>query len=104
MEFASIMLKREINEDKSRLGCLTGIYDNTPGVDSFFYILTSIFLNYTIWQCKQRKTVPSLATLLNEVDSYFLNTTNVSNKITEMAKASNAPVCRRWREYGHGRG
>jgi exonuclease III len=104
MEFASIMLKREINEDKSRLGCLTGIYDNTPGVDSFFYILTSIFLNYTIWQCKQRKTVPSLATLLNEVDSYFLNTTNVSNKITEMAKASNAPVCRRWREHGHGRG
>jgi hypothetical protein len=104
LDFASAMLKRENNLEKSRLGCLTGIYETTPSADSFFYVLTSIFCNFTIWQCKQKKIVPSLATLLNEVDSHFLYTASVSTKISEMAKTSNTPVCRRWRAHGHGRG
>ena len=104
LEFASAMLKRENNLEKSRLGCLSGIYETTPSADSFFYVLTSIFCNFTIWQCKQKKIVPSLATLLNEVDSHFLYTASVSTKISEMAKTSNTPVCRRWRAHGHGRG
>ncbi len=52
--FSDCMLKEEVDEGKNRLGCLTGIYDSVSARDYFFYALTAIFLNYTVWRfrCK----------------------------------------------------
>jgi hypothetical protein len=102
--FSNCMLKEEQDEGKARNGCLTGLYDNVPVKDSIFYVLTSIFLNYTIWHFRHKKTVPSLATLCHEVDYHFLTVANCSKKIADLASASDSPICRRWRAHGHGRG
>jgi hypothetical protein len=102
--FSTIMLREEMDERKARLGCLTGLYENVSVRESIFYVLTSIFLNYTLWQFRQKKTVPGLATLCHEVDYHFQAVASCSKKISDLASASDSPVCRRWREHGHGRG
>jgi len=102
--FSNIMLREELDDGRARLGCLTGVYDNVTAKESVFYVLTSIFLNYTLWQFRHKKTVPSLATLCHEVDYHFQTVTSCSNKIATLALASDSPICRRWRELGHGRG
>jgi hypothetical protein len=43
LDFASVMLKLDNNVEKTRMGCLTGIYDNIPFSDTFFYVLTAVF-------------------------------------------------------------
>jgi hypothetical protein len=86
------------------LGCFTGIYETVSTKDTFFYILSSILLNYTVWGFRTKKLVPSLATFCHEVD-YLFNTVAVcSKKILDLASTSGTPLCRRWREHGHGRG
>ncbi len=98
--FSNIMLREELDDGRARLGCLSGVYDNVTAKESVFYVLTSIFLNYTLWQFRHKKTVPSLATLCHEVDYHFQTVTSCSNKIATLALASDSPICRRWREQG----
>jgi hypothetical protein len=98
------MMRNEIDPVKNKVGILTGTYDTVGGGDAIFLILTSIFLNYSIWQARSKKIVPSLATLCNEVDLHFHQVAVCSKKISDLAQTSNIPVCRRWRESGQGRG
>ncbi len=39
-------------------GSVTGV----PLADGFFYKLTSIILNFNMWECKSKKKIPSIAT------------------------------------------
>jgi hypothetical protein len=98
------MLREEVDKGKTRLGCFTGIYDTVPAKENFFYALTAIFLNYTVWRFRTKKIIPSLATLCHEVDYLFNAVASCSKKINDMAYTSVTPLCRRWREHGHGRG
>jgi hypothetical protein len=102
LDFATIMLREENDAVKKRIGILTGTYNSVGRNDATFLSLTSIFLCYSIWQAKSKKIIPSLATLCNDVDQFFLEVTVCSKKISELAETSNTPVCRRWRESGHG--
>jgi hypothetical protein len=61
------------------MGCFTGIYDAVLTKDNFFYVLTAILLNYTVWRFRTKKIVPSLATQCHEVD-YLFNTVAVCSK------------------------
>jgi hypothetical protein len=103
-DFAAVFFRPENDPVKARLSSLTGLLDNAVGCDNFFYVLTSVFLNYTLWQWKLKKIIPSPATLFLEVDNHFYAVTLVSKKITEMASNSNTGICRRWREQHHRRG
>jgi hypothetical protein len=80
------------------------LQEKIPRKDAMFLSLTSIFLCYSIWQAKSKKIIPSIATLCTDVDQLFLEVSVCSKKISELAETSNIPVCRRWRESGHGRG
>ncbi len=104
LDFASLMMRNEIDVGKQRMGILTGTYENVTGHDALFFTLTSIFLCYSVWLARGKKSVPSIATLCNDVDQFFLQVTLCSKKISELAEISNVTVCRRWRENGHGRG
>jgi len=102
--FSRIMLREEADEGKKRLGCFTGLYNEVSKTDNFFYILTAILLNYTVWRFRTKKIIPSLATLCHEVDYLFNTVAYCSKKISELANTSGTPLCRRWREHGRGRG
>jgi exonuclease III len=102
--FALTMLRDEADEGKKRLGCFTGLYDAVSAKDNFFYSLTAILLNYTVWRFRIKKLIPSLATLCHEVDYLFNSICYCSKKISDLASTSGTPLCRRWREHGHGRG
>jgi hypothetical protein len=102
--FALTMLRAEVDEGKKLLGCITGIYDAVSTKDNFFYALTAILLNYTVWRFRTKKIIPSLATLCHEVDYLFNTVAYCSRKISDLASTSGTPLCRRWREHGHGRG
>jgi hypothetical protein len=102
--FSRIMLREEADEGKKRSGCFTGLYNEVSKTDNFFYILTAILLNYTVWRFRTKKIIPSLATLCHEVDYLFNTVAYCSKKISELAITSGTPLCRRWREHGHGRG
>jgi hypothetical protein len=102
--FSDCMLRDEVDEGKRLLGCLTGIYDGVSARDNFFYVLTAILLNYTVWRFRSKKIIPSVATLCHEVDYLFNTVACCSKKIADMASISGTPLCRRWREHGHGRG
>jgi hypothetical protein len=104
LDFASLMMRNEVDVGKQRMGILTGTYENVTGHDALFFTLTSIFLCYSVWLARGKKSVPSIATLCNDVDQFFLQVTLCSKKISELAEISNVTVCRRWRENGHGRG
>jgi hypothetical protein len=61
-------------------------------------------INYTVWQWKLKKMIPSIATLATEVDYLFFSICGTSKKIENMALMSVTPLCRRWRDGRHGRG
>jgi hypothetical protein len=86
------------NNVDERLFAFTGLSNNVHTFDSFFLVLTCLFLNYTLWQAKLKKTVPSIATVCQEIDNHFDNVANVSAKLKNLAIDSGTPLCRRWRE------
>jgi hypothetical protein len=47
-------------------GSVTGV----PLADGFFYKLTSIILNFNMWECKLKKKIPSIATVRSEFFLY----------------------------------
>jgi hypothetical protein len=81
-------------------GSVTGV----PPADGFFYKLTSIILNFNMWECKLKKKIPSIATVRTEFFYLFDNVLSNSVKLKEIASHCNVPPCRRWREGEHGRG
>jgi hypothetical protein len=72
--------------------------------DSFFYKLTSILLNFNMWECRMKKKIPSIATVRSEFFYLFNNVVSVSGKLSELAAHSHVSACRRWRAGEHGRG
>jgi hypothetical protein len=86
MDFATVMLQNENDAVKQRIGILTGSYDNVRGNDAMFLSLTSIFLCYSIWLAKSKKIIPSLATLCNDVDQFFLEVSVCSKKFRNWLK------------------
>jgi hypothetical protein len=87
-----------------RRAYLSGIVDGTNGSDIFFNTVTALSFNYIIWQCRLKKIIPGMATVLEEFDNIFNNLTCISEGIRESAVNSGTLVCRRWRELHHGRG
>ncbi len=63
----------------------TGIVRGAGKIDGFFYLLTTVLVNYTIWQFRLKKNVPSIASILEDVDNLFdmcvlyLYLTNIRN-------------------------
>ena len=86
------------NNVDEKLFAFTGLSNNVHTADSFFLVLTCLFFNYTLWQAKLKKTVPSIATVCQEIDNHFDNVANVSAKLKNLAIDSGTPLCRRWRE------
>jgi hypothetical protein len=99
-----VYFRHRLDEAQKRLCYMTGIVESIHKNDNIFYMLTSTFINYTVWHWKQKKLIPSIATLLNEVDYIFYSVCFTSRKIENMAITSNTPICRRWRNGQHGRG
>jgi hypothetical protein len=82
----------------------TGTVRGAGKIDGFFYLLTAILLNYTMWQFKLKKIVPSIASMMEDVENLFDMCVYVSQKISVNVTESNSPICRRWRARHHGRG
>jgi exonuclease III len=99
-----IYFKHRLDDTKKRLCYMTGTVDTYQKNDGFFYMLTSLLINYTVWQSKLRVMIPGIATLTNEVDYLFYMVCFTSKKIENMAIISNCPICRRWRAGQYGRG
>ncbi len=87
-----------------RLLCCTGLAPVNNGTDRFFYVLTAIFFNFVLWQCKRKRLLPSTVTVLNDIDFLFANICKISSRINTLALTNNSHLCRRWRENGHWRG
>ena len=90
--------------ESRRRWCFTGLVPVNNEIDRFFYVLTSILLNYVLWQCKIKRLLPSTVTVLFDIDFMFDNICTISPRIRILAMANNSLLCRRWRTNGHGRG
>jgi hypothetical protein len=93
-----------VNPAAERLTYLTGIVNGANKIDSFFYLLTSILCNYTVWQFRMKKIVPSTASIIEDIDNLFESCVNVSHKISDTVSDASSPICRRWTARQHGRG
>jgi hypothetical protein len=82
----------------------TGTVRGVGKTDGFFYLLTAILVNYTMWQFRLKKIVPSIASMLEDVENLFDMCVNVSQKISVIVIESNSPICRRWTARHHRRG
>ena len=99
-----IFFKHRLDDEQKKVCYMTGIVETYQKNDALFYVLTSLLVNYTVWQWKLKKMIPSIATLTNEVDYLFYSVCFMSKKIENMALMSTTPVCRRWRDGRYGRG
>jgi hypothetical protein len=82
---------------------MSGIAKNA-GDDRYIFILTSLLINCTVWQFKLKKIIPSIASIVSEVDSLFESVTLVSESVRTIAGTNASPLCRRWTAARHGRG
>jgi hypothetical protein len=82
----------------------TGIVDTLHNGDKTLYLLTATLINYTIWQWRQKKFIPSIASVKNDVDFLFECVADASKTIENLAINSGIPICRRWRAGRYGRG
>jgi hypothetical protein len=96
--------RHRLDDEKKRLCYMTGTVDTYQKNDGFFYMLTALLINYTVWQSKLKNMIPGIASLANEVDYLFYMICFTSKKIENMAITSNSLICRRWRDGRHGRG
>jgi hypothetical protein len=72
--------------------------------DKFFYLLTSMLINYVVWQFRMKKVVPGIASIMEDVENLFDMCVSVSEKISNLVTDASSPICRRWRARHHGRG
>jgi len=99
-----IYFRQRLDDAQKRLCYLTGLVETFHRNDKFFYILTATLINYSVWQWKLKKIIPSIATVTNEVDYVFYMVCFTSKIIENMALTSTTPICRRWRAGHHGHG
>jgi hypothetical protein len=92
------------NPESERITYLTGLVDGTNNIEGFFYLLTSIQCNYTVWQFRIKKIVPGTSSIIEDMENLFDACVNVSEKIHNTVTDSNSPICRRWTARQHGRG
>ncbi len=92
------------NPAAERLTYLTGIVNGSNKTDSFYYLLTSILCNYTVWQSRMKKIVPSTVSIIEDLDNLFDSCVDVSQKISGTVTDASSPICRRWSARRHGRG
>jgi hypothetical protein len=92
------------DERTKKLLIVAGCSGAGPANQNFLFLLTSIFYNFTIWQWKLKKIIPSVATVFFEIDNHFDNAVTCSNFIKNLATESVVPICRRWREWNDRRG
>jgi hypothetical protein len=91
------------NDHENRLCYMTGMARNA-GDDRYIFVLTSVLINYTMWQFKLKKTVPSYASFVNDIDNLFESAASVSDLVQNIANTNALPICRRWKANRHGRG
>ncbi len=91
------------NEQEKKLCYMCGIARNA-GDDRYIFILTSLLINYTVWQFKLKKIIPSIASIVSDVDTLFESATTVSESLKNIAITNAMPLCRRWAAGRHGRG
>jgi hypothetical protein len=91
------------NEANHRLFMATGIDSECLGYDNFFNMLTVVLINFNIWNFKIRHSIPSVATMANEIDNLF-STIVTYPGIYSAALTHPSIVCRRWRSTGSRRG
>jgi hypothetical protein len=94
---------RVIDLDRKKI-FFTGIVDTLLNGDKTLYLLTATLINYTIWQWKLKKLIPSIASVKNDVDFLFECVADASKTIENLAINSGIPICRRWRAGRYGRG
>jgi hypothetical protein len=82
----------------------TGMVDTLHNGDQTLYLLTATLINYTIWQWRLKKLIPSIASVKNDVDFLFECIADASKTIENLAINSGIPICRRWRAGRYGRG
>ncbi len=71
--------------NSQRRAYFSGIVDGTKETDLFFNTVTALSFNYIIWQCRLKKIIPGIATILEEFDNLFNNLTCMSESIKESA-------------------
>ncbi len=76
---------------------MCGSVAQARATDSFFYKLTSILLNFNMWECRMKKKIPCIATVRSEFFYLLNNIVSNSGKLSELAAHSNVSACRRWR-------
>jgi hypothetical protein len=92
-------------DDRTKTMLCVGGYNYVgSATHNFFVLMTSIFYNYVIWQSRNKKTIPSIATICNEIDNYFDNVVICSKYVHDLALENGTPICRRWRERHNRRG
>jgi hypothetical protein len=96
-------MAKSTNELEKKLSYMCGISRN-GGDDRYICILTSLLINYTMWQFKLKKTIPSIASIVSDVDTLFEAATMVSDSLKNIAITNAMPLCRRWAASRHGRG
>jgi hypothetical protein len=101
--FGIFFLARQQTVEEKKLLVFTGLMAQSIGKDRFFGVLTSLLINFAIWQYKLKKKIPSIASLSLDIDTLFDQITFASNKIRGWATNNGTPICRRWRDAG-GRG
>jgi hypothetical protein len=92
------------NQAAERLSYMTGIVNGSNKTDSFYYLLTSILCNYTVWQFRMKKIIPSMASIIEDMDTLFDSCVDVSQKLSDTVTDASSPICRRWSARRHGRG
>jgi hypothetical protein len=91
------------NLENSRLIRTIGYVPDATAVQHFFNTLTSLFFNYLTWTYKLKRAIPSVATVLMDIDCLFAEAVNC-RKLQNLALTCNSIVCRRWRSNGGRRG
>jgi hypothetical protein len=97
-------VRYDTGDENLRILKLTGLQANMPVKKKFFSVINVLFLNFVLWQCNLRKSIPSITTLDLEIDTLFASFLEASKKWAEAASNSDASICRRWREQRTGRG
>jgi hypothetical protein len=93
-----------LDEARKRRCFFTGLTENFYNGDNTLNVLTATLINYTLWQWRIKKIIPSVVSITNDVDFLFECVTNVSKKVENLAINSGTPICRRWRAGNYGRG
>jgi hypothetical protein len=93
-----------LNPAAERYTYMTGLVPGANNLSGFFYLLTAMLINFTVWQSRMKKIIPSVASIVEDVDNLFDVCVNVSNKISDSVSDALPPICRRWTARHNRRG